>query len=106
VIVRVDPSADTVEVAGADDLRRLAVVVPAADVTAAGEVLAAHGAGSAGDEGHVWLDAGWLRRAGAAAATGDGFEAGFDGMLAYAGAHGFLSDDGASVRAHVVASGA
>ena len=102
MIVRVDPAAGTVAVAEADDLRRLAVAAPAADAAAAGALLAARGAGAPGDEGHVWLDAAWLRRAGAAAASGDGFAAGFDGMLAYAGAHGFLSDDGAAVRAHVV----
>jgi hypothetical protein len=104
VIVRVDPSAGTVEVAEADDLRRLSVAAPAADAATAGATLAAHSAGAPGDDAHVWLDAAWLRRAGAEAATDPGFAAGFDGMLAYAGTHGFLSDDGAAVRAHVVDS--
>jgi hypothetical protein len=102
VIVRVDTASGAVAVAEADDLRRLAVSAPAADAAAAGAALAAQGAGAPGDEGHVWLDAAWLRRAGAAAAPDGSFAEGFDGMLAYAARHGFVSEDGAAVRAHVV----
>jgi hypothetical protein len=52
------------------------------------------------DGNDAWVDRNWLHRA-----AGDGtaaWESGFTAMLAFAGKHGWLSDDGTAIRAHIV----
>lgn len=52
------------------------------------------------DGEHVWLDITAARAAGAAA-SGDGWPADFDGMIAYASSQGWTDAAGTHVRAHV-----
>jgi hypothetical protein len=57
------------------------------------------------DGTHVWLHIATLRAAAAATITDDGeaWNAGFDGMVAYAAENGWTKDDGTQIRAHVEA---
>jgi hypothetical protein len=64
-------------------------------------VLADHDAGELLVDGaHVMIPVATLRRL-AAGRVPDGWDADFDGMLAYARSKGWLSEDGNSVRAHL-----
>ncbi|HEY1670329.1 MAG TPA: hypothetical protein VGG54_31900 [Trebonia sp.] len=69
------------------------------DEVAAG-AMAAAGLGTV-DGDHAWLDAAALHAAGD---TSETWAAQFDGMLAYAAGQGWISEDGARVRAHIVRS--
>lgn len=64
-------------------------------------VLAEHDAGELLPGGaHVMIPVATLRRL-AAGRVPAGWDADFDGMLTYARQHGWLSDDGQAVRAHL-----
>lgn len=53
------------------------------------------------DAEHVWLSIAELRRIGRELSGDSSFGTKFDGMIAYAGSKGWLSDDNTCVRAHV-----
>ena len=86
----------------ATDLRNLAVLVGTLDDLTAG----LHGFGEPAPGGeHVWLHIGSLKEAGSAEVPAEQrveWAAGFDGMITYAVSKGWVSDDHAGVRAHVI----
>jgi hypothetical protein len=61
--------------------------------------IAAACAGSATSDGHVWVDIEYLRRE--CNGSDPAWATKFKAMLAYASSKGWMSDDGAAVRAHV-----
>ncbi len=82
----------------ADTLKALSVRA----ASAASLVDAALVRGVADDGSHVWLDIVELKARGAATvADPAAWGAGFDGMIAFAGQHGWVNDTGDAVRAHV-----
>jgi hypothetical protein len=86
-------SGDEAEVVDADNLRELHVEV------GEGETLGALGE----IEGtHAWLDIATLRRLAAPSASSSAWPDEFDGMIAYATAKGWVDEDRAAVRAHMV----
>jgi hypothetical protein len=85
-------------VADAGNLKQLHAEFRGVGDDRAAAALAAAGLGRV-DGDHAWLDAGALRAAGDGSAA---WATGFDGMLAYAASQGWVSADGAAVRAHIV----
>jgi hypothetical protein len=61
------------------------------------ELLAPHGRV---DGEHAWITTEAVMAL-AGDAADDAWQAGFDGMIDYARGHGFLSEDGTSIRAHL-----
>ncbi len=95
-----DGGRGTPQLRTAEDLGALSVRAEASslDWDILSRTLRAVGAGEvAGD--HAWLDIVWLRTA--AGERDQDWHDGFTAMLDYANAHGWLSDDGRRVRAHV-----
>lgn len=89
-------------IAEADDLRRLEVRAGAIDGAALAAAL--DGLGTVADDGdHVWLGIDALRSEAAATIDGDRetWAAEYDAMIAYAADHGWVTDDGTAVRAHL-----
>ncbi len=84
----------------AANLRQLRAEFRGVDDAAAGAALAAAGLGTV-DGDHAWLDVAALRAAGDGS---PGWLAGFDAMLGYATGQGWTSQDGTTVRAHIVRS--
>lgn len=84
-----------------DDCTRFSVAVPGLSVDRAAELLTAAVAGSAAEPPeHVFVRVEAVRNA-VKGDVGPDWTARFDGMLSYAGSRGWLSDDGASILAHV-----
>lgn len=98
----VETTRDGCAVRDAADLKSLSV--RAAD---AGALAGLAGLGEPTDDGgHVWLDIRALRAAAGATLPAEeraAWTEGFDGMIAFAAKHGWTSDDGTRVRAHVEA---
>lgn len=97
--VRVSYRAVTVE--EPDDCTSLAVRVTGVPLDRLGDLLDAAGLGRSVGDGHAELVVSRLRALASTGVTGADWPARWDGMLAYAGRHGWLSADGATVRAHV-----
>ena len=83
-----------------DDCRRLHVAtdLPPADVDAA---LRGTGIGRLGDTGDALLDVAELHSRARAVATAQSWDADWTAMIGYATTKGWVSDDGATVTAHV-----
>lgn len=74
--------------------------VETADVTSLGDALGAAGAGRMdGDDALVAVE--WVKAAADEAGVGAGWLDDFEAMLGYARSKGWLTDDGAHIRAHV-----
>ena len=91
------PEVDVVDV---DDLKRLHVAVGAVTDEEADQALRAAGLGRL-DDGTAWLDAAALRAAAESKATLADWAAQWDRMVAFAQGKGWVSDDGATLQAHV-----
>lgn len=102
MIVVVD--AGTAGVEQADDLKRLAVIAPAA-IGAAGLATAIGTLGRVDDDGeHIWLDIAELRARAAATqpvSARDAWSDSFDAMIDFAASKGWTDASGAAVRAHL-----
>jgi hypothetical protein len=95
VIVYLRVSAEGTSLEDPEDLKRFAVQVQPGVLDPAAAL-----AGWARVEGdHAWVDVGALRRA-AAGRVGARWDADFAGMLDYAQAKGWLSEDGTAIQAH------
>lgn len=79
------------------NLRDLKIVAEQATTEQVAEALQAEGWGTT-DAEHAWLNLAALRGLSVGAGTA---EADFDGLVAYATNKGWISEDGASVRAHI-----
>lgn len=97
IIVTTDPDAVTLD--EPDDFTSFAVVAPeGTPATAIDRILGPVGRG---DGEHVWVDRdGLADLAGERAGNAD-WQAGLAAMIDYARSNGFLSDDGAAIRAHI-----
>ncbi|MCD2114908.1 hypothetical protein [Rhodococcus rhodochrous] len=95
-----DGGRGTPQLRTAEDLGALSVRVDASslDWDILSKTLRAAGAGEVVGA-HAWLDISWLRAA--AGKREQDWHRGFTAMLDYAAAHGWLSDDGRRVRAHI-----
>jgi hypothetical protein len=82
-----------------DDTRQLSVETPLTDRSQVASALREAGAGRL-DGDHAWLDIDFLRRTAAPADPASWVDA-FDAMIKYAERHGWVSDDGRQVRAHL-----
>jgi hypothetical protein len=103
VIVEVIGGTDEVpevQVADVDDLARLHVAVGAVTDEEADAALREAGLGRL-EDGTAWLDVAALRSAAESRATADGWAQQWDGMVEQARTQGWVSDDGASLKAHV-----
>lgn len=89
---------DGVRVLEAAFLTALEARLDGVDARGADVALRAIGAGSVRVE-HAWLDIDYLRRQGP---DSEDWRSGFDAMIAYARSKGWISADGATVRAHLV----
>lgn len=105
--VLVDLAIDAVELVDPEATHDFSMVVAnGTGVDRVGELLASSGAGRLIDEGeegepdHAWISAGWLRGA-AAGRVHASWEDHLVKMLDKARSHGWLSDDGDLVRAHI-----
>ncbi|MFP5021855.1 hypothetical protein [Pseudonocardia phyllosphaerae] len=87
-------------VTDADTLTDLRVLSSITGASSLDEVARAVGIGTAG-EGHVFADVERLRALAKESATLEDWDEQFDGMIGYARARGWLSEDGRAVRAHV-----
>lgn len=81
-----------------DNLRELEVRTHGTTREDTDAALVAAGLGSVAAD-HAWLGVTALREAGAD--RGDTWDKGFADMVEYAGSHGWLSEDGLLVRAHL-----
>jgi hypothetical protein len=70
------------------------------DAAALDEALRAQTVGALDGDGEALIDVEAVRRL-AAGSVSDSWEGDFRAMLDYAGSKGWISDDGASIRAHV-----
>jgi hypothetical protein len=103
MIVEVIGGADEVpeaRVADVDDLKRLHVAVGAVTDEEADQALRAAGLGRL-EDGSAWLDAAALRAAAQARATVPDWAGQWDRMVEFARSRGWVSDDGATLQAHV-----
>ncbi|MEU2348315.1 hypothetical protein [Modestobacter sp. NPDC049651] len=89
-----------VRVVDVDDLKRLHVAVGAVTDEEADQALRSAGLGRL-DDGAAWLDAAALRAAAEAGATAPDWAAQWDGMVGFARSRGWVSEDGATLQAHV-----
>jgi hypothetical protein len=103
VYLLIDLDIDAVELAEPRDLKRLHVAVAhGADHAKVAELLASTGAGVPieGDDEHIWVSRGWIREKAEGRVTGRWSED-LDHLVTKARDHGWLSEDGAYLRAHV-----
>jgi hypothetical protein len=101
VVVDMKAEPPTVVLEEPADCGRFHVAVRgSADALALDEALRAQGVGSVDGDGEALVRVDAVRRL-AAGAVDDTWEPAFAAMLDYAGSKGWLSDDGASIRAHV-----
>jgi hypothetical protein len=96
MIIRVAAAATSLELAG--EFTEFKVVVDA-DCTDPGAVLRANNAGRLDGDSAI-IRAGWVQE-NAADADSAAWQAGFSGMLAYAGTKGWLTEDGSGIKAHI-----
>lgn len=96
----VNLAADGAVVADADDCTRLHLAT-ALDGPELRVALRDTGTGQLAPDGAVWLDVAVLRSRGQLVATVPDWPQRWDGMIAYAGKAGWLSEDGRSVRVHI-----
>jgi hypothetical protein len=90
-----------VRVVDVDNLTALHLALGEVTDEEAGEVLERAGLGRMADGDIAFLDTAGLRAAAEAKATAADWATRWDGMVAYAGTKGWLSDDGASIQVHV-----
>jgi hypothetical protein len=103
VYLLIDLTIDEVELAEPADTKRLHVAVAhGADVDHVARLLESTGAGRfvEGDEDHVWVSHGWLRRKAEGRVTGRWSED-LDHLVSRARDRGALDADGTHVQAHV-----
>lgn len=96
----VDPTATTAELTGVEELTSFDVAVPTG--AAAAEVATALSAAGRLDGGHVHVLQDWVREQARALGVDEGWDARFDGVLAYAASKGWVDETAGTVRAHVV----
>ncbi|MCU1658613.1 MAG: hypothetical protein JWO57_3269 [Pseudonocardiales bacterium] len=94
---------DGIEVGEPDDCRSLDVRAAAGDMAAVDAALRAGGLGRWDGGAEADLDLADLRRRAQTGAISDSWPARWDAMVGYARGKGWLSADGTTVRAHVVA---
>jgi hypothetical protein len=94
-------SAPEVRVSDVDDLKRLHLAVGALTEEEVDQALGDAGLGRLTDPDTAVLDVAKLRALAEAHATAADWAQQWDGMVEYAGSNGWLSDDGASLQAHV-----
>lgn len=103
MIVRVDMSraeeAGAVALLEADDLKAFKLVA-GGDSDGRDLATALGSVGTMADEDHAWIRIDALRELAGDRAEDPDWIAGFDGMVAYAASKGWVSEDGASLRAH------
>jgi len=101
VFIALDPRTGEHHLRNADDFTAFAVVVPTADdlPLAPGTVPSSLGR-VAPDGRHVFVWRDTVRALAGTAADSAAWQAGFDAMLAYADRSGWLTPDGAGIRAH------
>jgi hypothetical protein len=76
----------------------------AADVDL-GEALTVAGAGRPAGDGDVWVSTAWIRDAMAEREDDDAeWQTGFEAMLGFARAQGWIAEDGDGIRAHVIST--
>ena len=98
MIVRVDDDL-RVTLDEPEDLKGFKVVAPeGADVGAA---LQGALAGIVSADGGAHLLVAWVRQQALAAGAGDGWEADFEAMLAFAASRGWVDPTGTSIQAHI-----
>lgn len=98
----VDTAMNSVEIAGAENLRALAVRAPVgADDAAVGSALGAAHLGSV-EDGNAWIDAATLRVRAQTFEADPGWGADFEAMLRYARSKGWWRDRDGAVRAHII----
>lgn len=100
MIVRVDAENETAELQEPDVFTRLKVLVGGGEAADATRVLGAEGWPDPSSNDRVFIRVDALRRLVGPRAHEPHWSEGFDAMLAYAGTHGWMSDDGAAVRLH------
>ncbi len=95
-------SDETIEVVEADNFRALSVQ---SSLTPETEAIVLHGQSLGrpvpGDVTHLWLSVSVLHDRAASAAGGPEWEARWVQMIAFAASRGWLSTDGAEIRAHI-----
>ena len=97
IVVTTDPDAVTLD--EPDEFTSFEVVAPeGTPATALDGILGAVGRC---DGEHVWVDRGALADLAGARAADEAWQGGLAAMVDYARSNGFLSDDGAAIRAHV-----
>ena len=101
MFISLDPRTGEHHLRDADDFKAFTVVVPTPDdLPLAPETVPSSLGRVAADGRHVfvWRDA--VRALAGPAADSEEWQAGFDAMLAYADRSGWLTPDGAGIRAH------
>jgi hypothetical protein len=83
-----------------DDLTSFSVVV-SPDVTVGEGLATTDGAVTFVSAERAWVDEGWLRRTGDFGAEGSSTAEGYDAMIDYAAAHGWIDPASGAVAAHV-----
>ena len=102
MIIQVDVAAGRKALEEPEDCKAFHVQASGVAEGALDEVAAALGDWAAGGaDGHVWVSVAAVRAA-AAGRVGPGWDADFDGMVAYASTKGWLNATGDSLQAHVV----
>ena len=101
VVVDMGREPATVALEDAADCGRFHVAARGAgDAAVLDTALRANGVGTVDGDGEALVEVDSVRRL-AAGSVGETWEADFAAMLDYAGSKGWLSEDGASIRAHV-----
>jgi hypothetical protein len=103
VYLLIDLTIHEVELAEPNDLKRLHVAVAhGSDRDEVARLLTSTGAGHLveGDDDHMWVDRGWLRKKAEGRVSGRWSED-FDHLVTKAREHGWIDDDGTHLRAHV-----
>ena len=100
--VRVDVDSSQVTLEEPGNCTQFHVVAAGQDGQVSAQDLAPHlgAVGSVADDDHLWISIDEVRRM-AAGRVPDGWEAEFDGMVAYATSKGWLDDGGTALRAHI-----
>ena len=94
-------SAPEVRVSDVDDLQHLQVAIGALTTEEVDQALQDAGMGRLADEDTALLDVAALRAAAGALTSAGGWEQGFDGMVQQARDKGWVTDDGATLKAHL-----
>jgi hypothetical protein len=101
VFISLDPRSGEHHLRDVDDFTAFAVVVPSTnDLPLAPETVPSSLGQVAADGRHVFVWRDTVRALAGPAADSEEWQAGFDAMLAYAERSGWLTPDGAGIRAH------